>query len=203
MERGELSGKSTFLKFEKKFSSIVDISFRDIQVNAKIISQERRQGRGISYHLFSFLFSSIRSFLPPTGSELHKGIQFPDQGSWPPALGTHNLNHWATKAVMIADLVELFSSLKLGLDNCDLNIFISYISLVAQMVKNLPAMQETWVQSLGWEDPLEKRMAIHSSIRAWRIPRTEEPGGLQSMGSQRIRHDLEANTHIIYRFQTD
>ena len=61
--------------------------------------------------------------------------------------------------------------------------------LVAQMVKNLPAMQETQVQSLGWEDPLEKRMAIHGSILAWRIPRTEEPSGLQSMGSKRVGHD--------------
>ena len=57
-------------------------------------------------------------------------------------------------------------------------------SLVAQTVKNLPAMWETWVQSLGWEDPLEEGMATHSSILAWRIPWTEEPGGLQSMGSQ-------------------
>jgi len=57
------------------------------------------------------------------------------------------------------------------------------------MVKNLPAMQETRFQSLGWEDPLEKGMATHSSILAWRIPRTEKPGGLQSMGSQNIRHD--------------
>ena len=56
--------------------------------------------------------------------------------------------------------------------------------MVAQTVKNLPAMQETWVQSLGWEDPLDKGMAMHSSILAWRIPRTEEPGGLQSMGLQ-------------------
>ena len=55
-------------------------------------------------------------------------------------------------------------------------------SLVAQMVKNLPAMQETWVQSLGQEDPLEKEMATQSGIFAWRIPRTEEPGGLWSMG---------------------
>ena len=51
-------------------------------------------------------------------------------------------------------------------------------SLVAQMVWNLPAMLETWIQSLGWKDPLEKEMAIHSSILAWRVPRTEEPGGL-------------------------
>ena len=55
-------------------------------------------------------------------------------------------------------------------------------SLVAQMVKRLPAMQETRVQSLGWEDPLEKEMAAHSSILAWKIPWTEEPGRLQSMG---------------------
>ena len=59
-------------------------------------------------------------------------------------------------------------------------------SLVAQTVKHLPTMLETWVQSLGWEDPLEKEMATHSSTLAWRIPWTEEPGGLQSMGSQRV-----------------
>ena len=57
------------------------------------------------------------------------------------------------------------------------------------MVKNLPATWETWVQSLGLEDPLQKEMATHSSILAWRIPWTEEPGGLQSVGSQRIGHD--------------
>ena len=57
------------------------------------------------------------------------------------------------------------------------------------MVKSLPTVQETWVQSLGWEDPLEEEMATHSSILAWRIPCTEKPGGLQSMGSQRVRHD--------------
>ena len=67
--------------------------------------------------------------------------------------------------------------------------FISYFRfnrtcLVAQMVKNLLAIQETWVRSLGWEDPLEKEMATHFSILAWRIPLTEEPGRLQSMASQ-------------------
>ena len=62
-------------------------------------------------------------------------------------------------------------------------------SLVAQRIKHLPAIQETRVRSLGWEDPLEKEMATHSSILAWRIPRTEEPGGLQSTGSQRVGHD--------------
>ena len=62
-------------------------------------------------------------------------------------------------------------------------------SLVAQMVKHLSTMQETWVQSLGWEDPLEKEMATHSRTIAWKIPWTEEPGRLQSMGSQRVGHD--------------
>ena len=61
--------------------------------------------------------------------------------------------------------------------------------LVAQMVKCLPAMWETWVRFLGWEDPLEKEMATHSSILAWKILWMEEPGRLQSMGSQRVRHD--------------
>ena len=62
-------------------------------------------------------------------------------------------------------------------------------SLVAQRLKCLPEMQETLVRSLGWEDPLEKEMATHSSILAWRIPWTEEPGGLQSMGLQRVGQD--------------
>ena len=60
---------------------------------------------------------------------------------------------------------------------------------MAQMVKNLPAMQETRVRSLGGEDPLEEGMATHSRIVAWRIPRTEESGGLQSIGAQRVGHD--------------
>ena len=63
------------------------------------------------------------------------------------------------------------------------------VSVVAQRLKRLPAMWETWVRSLGQEDPLEKEMATHSSIFAWRIPWMEEPGGLQSTGSQRVGHD--------------
>ena len=62
----------------------------------------------------------------------------------------------------------------------------SLASLVAQLVKNLPVMQKTWVQFLGQEDPLEKEMATHSSILVWRIPWTEKPGGLKSMGSQEL-----------------
>ena len=71
-------------------------------------------------------------------------------------------------------------------------IFISkgpQASLVVQSVKNLPAMQETRVRSLGWKDPLEKEVETHSSVLAWRIPWTEKPGGLQSTGSQRVGHD--------------
>ena len=68
-------------------------------------------------------------------------------------------------------------------------IHTTWASLVVQMVKNLPAVLETQVRSLGQEDPVEKGMATHSSILAWRIPWTEEPGGLQPMGWQRVRHD--------------
>ena len=69
----------------------------------------------------------------------------------------------------------------------DVHVLIVWASLLAQMVKNLPALQETRVRSLGWEDPLEKEMAAHSSVPAWRIPWAEEPGGLQSHPS--IGHD--------------
>ena len=67
----------------------------------------------------------------------------------------------------------------------------------AKMVKNLPAMQETRVQSLGWEDPLEKGMATYSRILAWRIPWTEESDGLQSMGLQRVRHNCMTFTYLL------
>ena len=68
-------------------------------------------------------------------------------------------------------------------------ITLVFKSKLAQMVKRLPAMQKTWVRFLGWEDPLEKEMAIHSSILAWKIPWAEEPDRLQSMGLQRVGHD--------------
>ena len=73
-------------------------------------------------------------------------------------------------------------------------LYIWRASFVAQMVKNMPAMQEAQVQSLGWEDFLEKEMETHFSILACRIPQTEESGGLQSMESQRVRHDWVTNT---------
>ena len=71
-------------------------------------------------------------------------------------------------------------------------------SLVAQTVKHLPAMRETQARSLGREDPLEKEMAIHSSTLAWKIPWMEEPGGLQSMGLQRVRHDWAASLTLLW-----
>ena len=72
----------------------------------------------------------------------------------------------------------------------------SRTSLVAQMVKSLPAMQETQVQSLGWEDPLKKGMATHSSIHTWETPRTEEPAGIHSpWDCKRVRYDWATNTH--------
>ena len=73
---------------------------------------------------------------------------------------------------------------------------ITNCPLVAQTVKKLLAMQEIWVQSLGREDPLEKEMATHSGTLPWRIPWREEPGRLQSMGSQRVGHDLATSLHF-------
>ena len=80
----------------------------------------------------------------------------------------------------------------LGFENC----LCGTVSLVTQMVRNLPAVQKTQVWSLGQEGPLEKRTASYSRNLAWRIPWTEEPGGLQSMGSQRVRHDRVTDTFI-------
>ena len=89
-----------------------------------------------------------------------------------PSMGSHRIGHnWSDLAYSIAYVVQ----------RCAF--------LMAQMVKHLPAVQETQVQSLGWEDALEKEMATHSSTLAWKIPWTEEPGRLQSMGSQRVWHD--------------
>ena len=70
-------------------------------------------------------------------------------------------------------------------------MFLFGASLIAQLVNNLLAMQETWVRFLGQEDPVEKEMATHSSVLTWRSPWTEEPGGLHSLGSQRVRHDSD------------
>ena len=75
----------------------------------------------------------------------------------------------------------------------------AWASLVAQRLKHLPAMQETWVRSLGQENPLEKEMATHSSVLAWRIPGTAEPGGLPSVGSHRVGHDWSDLVVVVVR----
>ena len=79
-------------------------------------------------------------------------------------------------------------------------VCVYWTSLVAQTVKRLFTMQETWFRSLGWEDPLEKEMAIHSSTIAWKIPWTEDPGRLQSMGSQRVGHNWATPHPSIHSF---
>ena len=102
----------------------------------------------------------------------------------------HNCTHFTHASKVI------FKSFKLGFNSTWTVNFQMYKldwenlqRLVAQRLQRLPGMRETWVRSLGWEDPLEKEMATHSSTLAWRIPWREEPGRLQSMGSQRVRHD--------------
>ena len=74
-----------------------------------------------------------------------------------------------------------------------------WAALMSQTIKNPPPVWETWAWSLGWEDPLKESMATHSSILAWRIPSTEEPGGLQSMGSQRVRRNWVTYTFLDFR----
>ena len=116
-------------------------------------------------------------------------------------LGQHVLNilkqkrtfYW-TRMGFLSILRNMKGGKKQGCDKwniLDINAALHLLgaSLMAQRIKSLPAMQETQVRSLGWEDPLEKEMATHSSILVWRIPWTEEPGGIQSTGLQRVRHD--------------
>ena len=92
--------------------------------------------------------------------------------------------------------LQLFSSiLSVVFSSCCL--WFTLTSLVAQRVKCLPAMLEIWVRSLCWENPLEKEMAAHSSILAWKIPWTEKPGRLQSMGSQRVGHNWRLHFHFL------
>ena len=92
---------------------------------------------------------------------------------------------WGTIYLLIYDIYHI-NFIYIPIFVCKL----LFVSLVAQTVKRLSTMRETRVRSLGQEDPLEKEMAAHSTILAWRIPWTEEPGGLQSMGSQRVEHDF-------------
>ena len=104
-----------------------------------------------------------------------------------------NLHLHISRAQYTSARFELFGVYNywcmLRIDVLNMAIVMFRTSLVVQPVKCLSTMRETWVQSLVWKDPLEKEMAIHSSTIAWKIPWTEEPGRLQIMGSQRVRHD--------------
>ena len=95
-------------------------------------------------------------------------------------IGRQILNHWTTSKVL--PFIYIYTNIHFSGSSENL------------VVKNLPAMQETWVLCLGWEDPLGKGVATYSRILAWRVPWTEEPDGLQSMGSQRVGHDWATNT---------
>ena len=131
-----------------------------------------------------------------------------------PSMGSHRVGHdWSVLAAAATDIMLTSISnfhhgcLPLKASDCDTDILrenniysgIFGASLVAEMVKNLPAMWETWVPSLGWEKPLEEWMATDSSILAWRIPWREEPDRLQSMGSQTVGHDWQTK-HTQPRF---
>ena len=132
----------------------------------------------------TFLKAGFPSMISRKDTRQQESLDFPDgpmvktthfQCRGPrfnPCSGKFHMSHSATKKI---------SKIKIKM-----HIPLKGASLVAQMVKNLPTMLDTWSQSVGQEDPLEKRMATHFSILAWRIPWTEEPGGLQSLGSQRV-----------------
>ena len=118
--------------------------------------------------------------------EYLSGLPFPTPG---------NLPHPGTKPTSLASPVlagRVFTTgttWEVSIGTANRQTSLQRASLLTQMLKNLPAGQKTWFPSPGQEDPLEKGMATHSNILAWRIPWTEEPGGLQSMGSQNVGHD--------------
>ena len=132
---------------------------------------------------------------------------------WSPTRGTKNKGYWLAIYFSCILFIEPGSpALTGGFFNTSATVCMYvYVlwraSLMAQMVKKLSAMQETeetWVWSLGWEDPLEKGMATHSRILVWRIPWTEEPGGLQSIGLQRVRHHWSHLAHTqAYIYNSD
>ena len=124
--------------------------------------------------------------IPGLGRSAEEGIGYPLQYSWALLVAQLVKN---PPAMWEANLGSIPGSGRSPGEGIGYPLQYSWASLVAQTVKNLSAMPGTWVRSLGWEDPLEEGMATHSSIPAWRIPWTEESGGLQSMESQRVRHN--------------
>ena len=130
---------------------------------------------GLSNFTFTFHFHALEKEMATHSSVLSWRIPGMGEPGGLLSMGSHRVGHdWSDLAAAAMDKRQA--------------------SLEAQMVKNLPAIWETKVTSLGREDPLEKEMGTHSSILAWRVPWTEEPGGLQSTGSQRVGHDWVTNT---------
>ena len=109
----------------------------------------------------------------------------------------HRMNYGAFVELIMGILSKILRKIKKNKRQCLYVLAFMWASLRAQSLKSLPAMQETWVQFLGWEDPLEKEMATHSIILAWRIPWTEEPGRLQSMGSQESDMTEQLRTQLL------
>ena len=127
----------------------------------------------LSDFTFTFHFHALEKEMATHSGVLAWRIPGTGEPGGLPSLGLHRVRHdWSDLAAATSLYNLRFRPIYLG------------YSLVAQLVKNLPAMQETWLQSLGWDDLLKKETAIHSSFLAWKIPWSEEPGRLQSMGSQ-------------------
>ena len=138
------------------------------------------------------IFPSIRVF--SSESALH--IRWPKYWSFSISISPYSEHPGLISCRMDwLDLLAVQVTLKSLLQHH--NSKASILKPVAQLVKDLPAAQETRVWSLGWEDPLEKEMATHSSILAWKISWTEEPGGLQSMGLQSVRYNRATNTYLL------
>ena len=150
---------------------------------------------GLEQHTFIFLYfwrPEVQSKFHGVKTKVLQGCVLPGASQGQPASLSFPASRGRLRSLSCKPSTFTVSTGQLGLPTqhrWDTSPFHTGASLVAQTVKNLPAMQETRVRSLGWEDPLEKGMATHSSYLAWRIPWTEEPGGPQFMGPRRVGHN--------------
>ena len=149
-------------------------SFHQKPVNREDLTQREETMRGCEPHGTGHAWSHIKNCLP----KKHIAIQI--------LASECSMEKPGFSYIIVSSSVKIVAISALSTTRA---------SLVAQMVKRLSTMRETWVRALGWEDPLEKEMAIHSSTVAWKIPWTEEPGTLQFMGSQRVGHDWATSLH--------
>ena len=159
----------------------------------------------LTVHLKIAILVRPKGFLSQWKIQRNKQTAYVDSGStWNKITKDHSYLHIGKSRAVVKDpgFQVRRSGFKfqagISFSEIQFTYHIKWASLVAQTVKSLPAMWETQVQALGWEDPLEKEMATHSSILAWKIPWTEEPGELQFMGSQRVGHNWATNTHTYY-----